>query len=187
MTLVHRSDRPVYEWPAVTSAAALAVCRALEDLSLRPSIKWPNDVVLPGGKVAGVLAEAAGRVVLVGIGINVLHRAEDFPGALRETATSLRLELAASAGADPEEVFEMLLAHLADVLGANERAGTGAWLAQVWERSAVRDRRVVVQSAAGETTAGLAVGLGPVGELIIETDRGRVGIANGTITNLEDR
>ena len=190
MTLVHRSVRPASEWPALTSVAALAICRALEDLSLQPRIKWPNDILLPGGKVAGVLAETAGEVVLLGIGINILHESSDFSDELRGTATSVRMELAGSRRTDVvgvDTMLERLLPQLEDVLGVNERAGTSAWLPDVWERSIVRDLLVTVERTSGDPVSGIAVGLGPIGELLLKTDHGTLSVANGTLTHLEDR
>jgi BirA family biotin operon repressor/biotin-[acetyl-CoA-carboxylase] ligase len=181
----------------MTSAAALAVCRALEDLSLQPGVKWPNDIVLPGGKVAGVLAETSGEALLLGVGINVLHRERDFPADLRGIATSVHMELDASCGGDPggssggavdeiEALLLKLLTHLEVVLAVNERSGPGAWLPQVWQRSIVRGRQVTVERTPGDQVSGIASGLGPIGELVLETDRGPINIANGTLIHLEE-
>lgn len=83
----------------LTAWTAVAVCDAIESVcSLRPQIKWINDLILNGKKLCGILTELLvtnGRPdgVVVGIGINVNHRAEDFPPDLRDTATSLSMEL----------------------------------------------------------------------------------------------
>ena len=79
--------------PELTVVAALAVADAIAaETGLAPELKHPNDVLIAGRKVAGVLAEASeGRVVL-GIGVNVHQTAEQLP---TETATSLALEGAA--------------------------------------------------------------------------------------------
>ncbi len=81
----------------LTLAAGVAVVEAIEkEAGLLPRLKWPNDVLLGGRKVAGILTEMAtegARVActVVGVGINVNQRQEDFPAGLAETATSLRL------------------------------------------------------------------------------------------------
>jgi BirA family biotin operon repressor/biotin-[acetyl-CoA-carboxylase] ligase len=78
-------------------AAGVAVCEALcEAAAVSPGLKWPNDVLLEGRKVAGILAELAAsghsvRHAVVGIGLNVNHRREDFPPDLQPLATSLLL------------------------------------------------------------------------------------------------
>ncbi len=80
---------------AITSAAAVAVCEALSEITnKRPKIKWVNDIFIDGRKVCGILTEAvsdleSGRVqaVIVGIGINVTT--EDFPEDIRDIAGAL--------------------------------------------------------------------------------------------------
>lgn len=79
-------------WPRITTLAALGVCHAIEEeLPLRPTIKWPNDVYVNGRKVCGLLAETvhspAGQALILGIGLNV--NSHEFPPTLAETATSL--------------------------------------------------------------------------------------------------
>jgi BirA family biotin operon repressor/biotin-[acetyl-CoA-carboxylase] ligase len=74
-SVVLRPPQPLARWPELTLVAAQAVAAALGD---RASIKPPNDVLLDGSKVAGVLAEATDHVVL-GIGVNVA--AAPWPGS----------------------------------------------------------------------------------------------------------
>ncbi len=91
--------------PLLTLAAGLAVAdvaRALDAEGREPQIKWPNDVLLDGRKVSGILAE--GRLqdgwAVLGIGVNVAIRAEEFPPELAARATTL--------GREPEAVEEAL-------------------------------------------------------------------------------
>src|SRR5690606_20925049 len=76
---------------------ALGVARAIDRwLEAPAAIKWPNDVCAGGAKVGGILCEAsweggAPRYVVAGIGLNLLQREDDFPAALGDQATSLRL------------------------------------------------------------------------------------------------
>lgn len=72
--------------------AAVAVAGAVEEAVGRPAgVKWPNDVLLDGRKVAGVLIEATGGFVVVGIGVNANQGREDFPPELRGRAGSLAM------------------------------------------------------------------------------------------------
>ncbi len=81
----------------VTALAGVAVCGAVERVcGVRPGLKWPNDPVLNGKKLCGILTEMSleaetGRLqsLVLGIGINVGQRAEDFSPEVREIATSL--------------------------------------------------------------------------------------------------
>lgn len=84
--------------PHATLRAGLAAAEAVEALTgLRPGIKWPNDLVIGTRKLCGILAEAgfsqAGTLdwLVIGIGINVAQRVEDFPPELQEMATSLAM------------------------------------------------------------------------------------------------
>ncbi len=79
-----------------TLAASLAICRACRDGAVPSEIKWPNDILIRGRKVAGILAEmrsGAGRPALIlGIGVNVAQKRSDFPPELVAGSTSLRME-----------------------------------------------------------------------------------------------
>ena len=82
----------------LTCAAAVAACNAVENCTgKRPQIKWTNDLVIGKEKLGGILTELsvsqAGTVdwAVIGIGINCLHRKEDFPAELQSIATSLLL------------------------------------------------------------------------------------------------
>lgn len=88
------------EMMPVTALAAVAVCNAVEQVcGIRPKIKWTNDIVLGGKKLCGILTESVlggdGQVMalVIGVGINVHHRAEDFTEDVAAIATSLDAEL----------------------------------------------------------------------------------------------
>jgi len=96
LSVVLRPPGPVAQAPQLSLVAALAVTDALATAAtLRASIRWPNDVLVDGRKICGILPEAAsgsgdavGHVIL-GLGINVNQTA--FPAALATRATSIRL------------------------------------------------------------------------------------------------
>src|SRR5262245_37360872 len=82
----------------LTVAAATALVRAIRgQTGLNPDIKWPNDILIRGRKVAGVLTELSAELdhikhLILGIGLDVNQLAGDFPPELRKLATSLRIE-----------------------------------------------------------------------------------------------
>ena len=79
MSLLIRPDEH-FEPGRFTVLAAVAVCRAIEELTpLRPRIKWVNDLFLRGKKICGILAEGAGECAVVGIGVNLLTPPGGFP------------------------------------------------------------------------------------------------------------
>jgi BirA family biotin operon repressor/biotin-[acetyl-CoA-carboxylase] ligase len=96
-SILLRPTLPARRAPLLTLVAGLAVVEAIENVAgLAPRLKWPNDLLVNGKKIAGILTETASvesRVsyVVVGIGINVHHDTQDLPEELRATATSLRL------------------------------------------------------------------------------------------------
>ena len=85
------------ECTQLTAAAATALVRAIQDkTNISPEIKWPNDLMIQGKKVAGILTEMSAeldtvRHVIVGIGIDVNQTASEFPADIQSTATSLKL------------------------------------------------------------------------------------------------
>jgi BirA family biotin operon repressor/biotin-[acetyl-CoA-carboxylase] ligase len=98
-SFVLRPRIPAAVAPQITLTAGVAVAEALSTYCAQGvTLKWPNDVQIGGRKVCGILAEMRlkGRevdFVIVGIGINVNIRREDFDPAFRDTSTSLREEL----------------------------------------------------------------------------------------------
>jgi BirA family transcriptional regulator, biotin operon repressor / biotin---[acetyl-CoA-carboxylase] ligase len=144
--------------------AAVAVCEAAESVApVRCEIKWPNDVWVDRHKLAGILVEGrfAEGWAVVGIGLNVLARVEDFPPELRSSATSL----VAAGGAEVgnEQVLGALLEALDRRLSTRPDELLDAWRA----RDALYGQRVSWQ--AGE---GTATGIDDSGALIVDTDNG---------------
>lgn len=153
--------------------AAVALCEVLEAYGLEPHIKWPNDVLLSGKKVAGILVEAAWQggqlpsFAVVGIGVNVYQGAVPHRELLGFPATSLEEQ-----GLRPER--PRLLAQLVQALGRwrYRLASPRLWLA--WQhRLAYRNQRVQVQMA-GRWLQGTLLGLTPEGWLQIQDPQGRV-------------
>jgi BirA family transcriptional regulator, biotin operon repressor / biotin---[acetyl-CoA-carboxylase] ligase len=98
MSLVIRPNIPLSNAPQLTLLTAVAIVQAIEETTdLLPEIKWPNDILINGKKVTGILTELqaeADRIhsIIIGIGLNVNQAVEDFPLELRETASSLFIE-----------------------------------------------------------------------------------------------
>lgn len=96
MSVVLRPHIPLADIQIITLAASIAVVDAIKEATgLDTGIKWPNDVVLDGKKVCGILTEVGSEIdcinyLVLGIGINVNHQAEDFSEELRNTAISLK-------------------------------------------------------------------------------------------------
>ena len=164
------------EVPLVTLAAGLAAAEAIHDATgAMPALKWPNDVLLSGRKVAGILTEMAtiGNQVshaVVGVGINVHQALGDFPGELHETATSLALATGKSVersklAAGLFNAFERWYAQL-------EAAGSGPLLEAGRRASATLGS--VVEVHAEDAWRGVALDLDGDGALLVRDEAGRV-------------
>jgi BirA family biotin operon repressor/biotin-[acetyl-CoA-carboxylase] ligase len=177
LSLLLRPRRPAAEAPRWALAAAAAGAEACEDVGLAGvEVKWPNDLLHAGRKLAGFLAEMrtlpGGTTELVlGAGFNVAQRAEDFPPELRPTATSIAL---ARGGEPPavEAIAEAFLARLAS-FAPGLAEGRFEEVAARWSARAPRACgwrvRVTLGSATFEATTR---GLAPDGGLVVERDDG---------------
>ena len=98
LSVLLKPAAPLSDYRCITAMTAVAAADAVEQISgIRPGIKWPNDLVMNGRKIAGILTEmslegetGALQYIVVGIGINVHEKAEDFPEELRDIAGSIR-------------------------------------------------------------------------------------------------
>jgi BirA family biotin operon repressor/biotin-[acetyl-CoA-carboxylase] ligase len=147
------------EWPAhLPLAAAVAVAETVGEVA---AIKWPNDVVLFGRKVAGILAEGRPQQgwMILGIGLNVAVRREDFPPELQETAATM--------GLAPSAV-EPTLTRVLDRLGRWLDAPAAATVAAVRARDALAGREVRYANGSGR-----ARGIDDRGRLVVVRTDGR--------------
>jgi BirA family transcriptional regulator, biotin operon repressor / biotin---[acetyl-CoA-carboxylase] ligase len=135
----------------------------------RARVKWPNDVLLDGRKVAGILVEGRpgeGWSVL-GIGLNVAVREEDLPAELRCSAGTLGLE---------PDALEPTLRQLLELLERWITADPAAVLDRVRTRDALLERQV--GWADGE---GVGAGIDGEGRLLVRTEGGRVALDAGEV------
>lgn len=178
LSVVLRPRAGIRHLPLHTFLAAVALTEVLRDrLGLPAEIRWPNDLLIRGRKAAGILAEGRSgtegvRDLVVGVGINLRHRREDFPGELRDQATSL----AAEGAADPEPV--RLLAFLLEAweawYGRFESDGPGPLLA-AWSRYSPESNGAWVRVRDGaEVRTGRTRGVDADGALLVEDHQGRV-------------
>jgi BirA family biotin operon repressor/biotin-[acetyl-CoA-carboxylase] ligase len=158
--------------PGVMLALGLAAARAIErTASVACDLRWPNDVLLAGKKVAGILADLeGGSAVIAGIGINVNH--STLPAELRGIATSLRLETAREY--DRRDVLAALLDAIDEEAARLAREGVAATIAEFRRASSYAEGRRVVVDRAGQHLEGTTAGLDPDGFLLVRTAEGRL-------------
>jgi BirA family transcriptional regulator, biotin operon repressor / biotin---[acetyl-CoA-carboxylase] ligase len=151
-------------------AAGVAVAETVESVGGgRALVKWPNDVLVDGRKVAGILVEGRPQEgwAVVGIGLNVALRVDDFPPELQETAATLGL---------PEEAVEPSLTEMLGRLATWIAADADAVLSAVRARDALLDQPV--RWAGGSGRGG---GIDGDGRLVVVTDGGRVELDAGEV------
>ncbi len=183
--LLRPNLRPV-ETTQLTVASATALRRAIRDVTgLAPDIKWPNDLLIGGKKVVGVLTEMSAEVdrvrhAILGIGVDVNLSAAEFPEELRKLATSLKVETGETVSRP--ELAAAILREL-DVDYARICSGNFSEVADEWEAGCATIGKNVLVQIGGRTLSGRAEALDDDGALLIRTEHGRLErIIGGDVT-----
>jgi BirA family biotin operon repressor/biotin-[acetyl-CoA-carboxylase] ligase len=155
----------------IVGLAALAIVDVLQARGLVAQIKWPNDILLNGRKVAGILVESVWSgeevdYVVIGIGINVLKGAVPPADLLQFPATSLEESLGPAV--EREEILRDILA---GIIALRPHLGTDSFIAS-WEKAlAFRGEQVQIEEANGSFTVGKLLGLVPDGSLRLNDEQ----------------
>jgi BirA family transcriptional regulator, biotin operon repressor / biotin---[acetyl-CoA-carboxylase] ligase len=170
-------DVPTHTWGWLSLATGVAVVDAVSPLieGAEAGLKWPNDVLVEGGKLAGILAEVARPAIVIGIGLNVGQAPEDVAGA-----TSL-VQLGVTA--DRQRIVGALLRELGRRI-AQWRSADVSLAADYRARSLTIGSRVRAQLPAGDEVVGTATDIDARGQLCLETDGGPVVISAGDVVHL---
>jgi BirA family biotin operon repressor/biotin-[acetyl-CoA-carboxylase] ligase len=186
-SLLLRPPLSPLEATLIPLAAAAAIQRALVEAGLDAvGIKWPNDVLIDGRKVCGILCEMSvdmDRIehAVLGFGLNVHTPASGFPPELRETACSLAMR-----GGGPWNRPRILAAilHRLDALLDAVYAGRPDTVLEVWRQGAVTlGRSVKVTFANGQTLEGVAEDVDPRGALLLRLPDGNLrSLHSGEVT-----
>jgi len=148
--------------PELTLVAAVAAATAIEEATALPArIKWPNDVMLDGRKVAGVLGELRDDLVVLGIGINVNQTRDELPPDARQPPGSLR-SLTGRAHDRPKLLGSLLL-RLEHVYDRWRNGGLAALSGEIDARDFLRGRDVSVDGIDGR-----AAGIDGAGRLALD-------------------
>ena len=159
---------PIDVLPLLPLLAAVTVAGGVEVATgAGPDLKWPNDVVLNGKKLAGILLERpAEPAVVLGVGVNVNQSIENLPDA----ATSLAVELGHPVGR--EHLLAAILNDLANAYDRADREGVD-WIVPAWRSRSSMLGKPITFRRDGETVRGVAEDLADDGALL-------VGLADGT-------
>jgi len=162
-SLILRPNLAPADFPKLTLAAGLALCKSLESHTpCRPGLKWPNDLFLHGKKCGGILTEtqavagAGQTAVVIGIGLNVNTPAETFSGELHTKAISL----SAATGAlyDRGRLLAAILAELELAVARLEQGDFPGILAEWRQRDIHAGQQVSWLNSQGRIITGISLG-----------------------------
>jgi len=176
MTLILRPKFRAELASMVTLIMGLAVTKAIRQLcSIEAGIKWPNDVVLNGKKICGILTEMRAdqngiRHLVIGVGINV--NVPEFPEEIRSVATSLLLECGTEI--DRDELITESLYWFEKYYGMFVENEGFAPLKEEYEAFLLNKEQKVKVLEPGNEYTGISLGINESGELLVQRDDGSV-------------
>ncbi len=177
MSMLIRPDLPLSRAPQFTLIAAVAVALAIEEVTgLTPEIKWPNDLLLNGKKVTGILTELQAeanqiRSMIVGIGINVNQKEKDIDPEIKQPATSLLIESAKSVSRD--RLIAIILQNFEKFYDLYIREGFRP-IKIIWESYSISIGKTVKAKTSKGEIVGKALGITEEGVLQLEDSDGKI-------------
>ena len=184
MTLMLKPEINPNNASMLTLVAAMATTRAIRRVTGVPAmIKWPNDIVMNGKKVCGILTEMSAQFdyinhIVIGIGINVHN--EDFPEEIAKTASSLYLE--SGQHIHRASLIEAFLEEFEDVSAEYLKTEDMEGLQKEYDAMLVNRGRQVRVLDPKEPFEGKAMGITKKGELIVDTWESRKLVSSGEVS-----
>ena len=184
LSVILRPKIPPQQASLITLMAAVATADAIQKFSgLLPLIKWPNDILIRGGKVAGLLNEIHSETdrihfVILGIGVNLNMDGKMFPKTIRTVATSLKNEMGQTIS---RKAFLSCLLQEWERWYAIFLEEGGSAVLKAWKDWAQIKGRQVKVTSFRETLVGTAVDVDSDGALILKTKDGQKRVVAGDI------
>lgn len=177
MSIILRPNIPPQQAPQLTLLAAVSVVRGIQKASgLSCDIKWPNDILVNGKKVVGILTELQAEMdrtnaVIIGIGINVNQEVQHFPEHLKDIATSISIEQGEKV--DRSKVLQEILFEMEALYDDYLENGFEV-VKSLWEAHAISiGKQIIARTLKGSLT-GKAIGITNEGVLLLEDHDGQV-------------
>ncbi len=176
LSMAWRIEQGSAELSAVSLVAGLAVCDCLEDIGLgRVCLKWPNDVMSPVGKLAGILVESKSTwlgylYVVIGIGINI-HNASAVKVRVEQPVADLGTMMGSNV--DRTLLSAKLLSRLSCALENMNRSGF-SYFVQNWNKRDAYMGRAVIGTIGDQKIQGQGLGVDDTGAYRVRDDRGRI-------------
>lgn len=158
--------------PIITLATGVAVAKTLERLNIPDvEIKWPNDILIHGNKVSGILTEAIAKFnaiesVIIGVGINVNMSIDKLPKSLQENATTLKIE--ANKELDENLVIKIFLEEFEKIFILFKNEEFEKILNKWRKRAYIIGKYIEVREPFRETYEGYVVGINKEGAIIVQ-------------------
>ncbi|HEX9917260.1 MAG TPA: biotin--[acetyl-CoA-carboxylase] ligase [candidate division Zixibacteria bacterium] len=187
MSLVLRPDIPPSKAAGLSLCAGLALAQTIQNLfGLKAKIKWPNDCLINGKKVAGILLELSAeidqiRFVIMGVGININQKRSDFPSGLQDKATSIRIELGQRVRR--LDTLKSFLEKFEKIYLVFRKKGLGTYRQDIKKYSSVLNKEIRIKSG-DEVITGKAYDIDDNGSLVIKTKDGTRAIITGEVNLL---
>ncbi|MGJ3508598.1 biotin--[acetyl-CoA-carboxylase] ligase [Enemella sp. A6] len=184
ISVLLRPERSMQNWPWLSLLTGVALAEAFVAVGVDAAVKWPNDVLAPGGKLCGILAERVetpeGPAVVVGFGINLSMTAEELPVP---TATSLLLE---GVTCDPTELVADVLARWRELALAWAAEDDDALHRRYLAISGTIGRRIrlLLDETGDEVVQGTAVGVDRTGRILVDVAGDVQAYAAGDVVHL---
>lgn len=186
MSVLMRPELALQNTPQLTLLTGVAVCRAIRSYTgADAGIKWPNDLLIDGRKVCGILLESTVedhelRYCIAGIGVDVNFDPKDYPEDLITIATSLKMETGQNI--DRTKLAAAILSELERLYFLYQKEGFGV-ISSLWEALSVSMNREIKVANPQGIIEGTAIGLDPSGALILEKKNGeRVSVYSGEVS-----
>jgi len=169
ISIILRPSLPPDSLPVLTMALGLAVQSAVKDATgVECDLRWPNDLLFEGRKVAGIMVQATESALIGGVGINVNH--SEFPEELRDVATSLRIATGREHLKD--QILDRVLVNALEWTERLEQRGKQEIFAEFERRSSYVHSKPVEVELSGRTIEGTTAGLDANGFLRVQTAAG---------------
>lgn len=177
MSFIVKPHLPLEKAPQFTLVTAIAAVRAIKQVcNLEVEIKWPNDILYKGKKIAGILTEVQGdadqiNFLIIGIGINVNHTEDDFPKELKDSATSLAI--ATGKNISRKDIIQEILKNFEKYYDIYLKQGF-APLKIIWEAYSNTIGKTIIARTFSDVITGEAIGITDEGVLQIKDEKGNL-------------
>ena len=167
--------------------SGVAIVRAFQDMNINGGLKWPNDIMVKGKKLGGILCESkiqgkSIKWVVIGIGINVNEIADDFENDISHSATSLYLEVGDFI--QRERLLAAILNHLEILLNELNENSKSFDINKYWIPHCIHSNKQITFQDGGQVHQGLFTNLKKNGECVIEINGTTQSFTGAVIKNM---